>query len=78
MPFYYSTAVRVFRGTTRITSACTTFSLEEARATGLEHLVAAKATLQFPWIQPLPLAAIRQVIERGLKTRQAGRARAKS
>jgi uncharacterized protein YdhG (YjbR/CyaY superfamily) len=46
------------------------FSLEEARAAGLEHLMAAKATLQLPLDQPLPLAAIRRVIEQRVKTRQ--------
>lgn len=47
------------------------FSLEEARAAGVEHLVAAKATLQLPLDQPLPLAAIRRVIEQRVKTRHA-------
>ena len=47
------------------------FSLEESRAAGLEHLVAARATLQFPRDQPLPLAAIRRLIEQRVKTRQA-------
>lgn len=39
-------------------------SLDEATAVGLEANVAAKATLQFPLDQPLPLAAIRKFIER--------------
>ena len=38
-------------------------SAEEAREVGLEQHVAAKATLQFALGQPLPLAAIRMLIE---------------
>ena len=41
------------------------FTLEEARAVGLDHYVAAKATLQFPLDRPLTLAAIRNLIEQG-------------
>jgi uncharacterized protein YdhG (YjbR/CyaY superfamily) len=47
-------------------------SLEEARSVGLERLVAAKATLQLPLDQPLPLAAIKRLIEQRVKSRQAG------
>ena len=47
------------------------FSLEEARAAGLEQYVAARATLQFPLDQPLPLAAIRNLIEQRVKTKSA-------
>lgn len=47
------------------------FTLEEARAVGLDHYVAAKATLQFPLDRPLPLAAIRNLIEQRVKTKRA-------
>ena len=47
------------------------FSVQEARAVGLEQYVAAKATLQFPLDQPLPLAAIRKLIEQRVKTKSA-------
>jgi uncharacterized protein YdhG (YjbR/CyaY superfamily) len=47
------------------------FTLEEARAVGLEQHVAAKATLQFPLDQPLPLAAIHKLIEQRAKTNKA-------
>ncbi len=47
------------------------FSLEEARAVGLEQYVASKATLQFPLDQPLPLAAVRNLIEQRVKTKSA-------
>src|SRR5579863_5172739 len=47
------------------------FSLEEARAVGLERYVAVKATLQFPLDQPLPLAAIGKLIEQRVKTKSA-------
>jgi uncharacterized protein YdhG (YjbR/CyaY superfamily) len=47
------------------------FTLEEARAVGLEQHVAAKATLQFPLDQPLPLAAIHRLIEQRAKTNKA-------
>jgi uncharacterized protein YdhG (YjbR/CyaY superfamily) len=40
------------------------FTLEDARAVGLEQYSAEKATLQFPLDQPLPVAAIRALVER--------------
>jgi uncharacterized protein YdhG (YjbR/CyaY superfamily) len=39
------------------------FTAEDARAVGLEHRMAARATLQFPLDQPLPTSAIRRLIE---------------
>lgn len=45
------------------------FTLDEASAVGLERYVAAKATLQFPLDQSLPLPPIRRLIERRAKTR---------
>lgn len=39
------------------------FSVEDARAVGLEGHIAAKSTLQFPLDQSLPTAAIRRLIE---------------
>jgi len=47
------------------------FTLEEARAVGLEQYIAAKATLQFPLDQPLPLAAIGKLIEQRVKTKSS-------
>jgi uncharacterized protein YdhG (YjbR/CyaY superfamily) len=39
------------------------FSLEDARAAGLEQYTSAKATLQFPFDQPLPTAGIHTLVE---------------
>jgi hypothetical protein len=47
------------------------FSQEDARAVGLEEHMAAKSTLQFPLDQPLPLAAIRKLIEQRVTTSEA-------
>ena len=47
------------------------FSLEDARAVGLELNMSAKATLRFPLDQPLPVAAIRVLIEERVKTNSA-------
>jgi uncharacterized protein YdhG (YjbR/CyaY superfamily) len=47
------------------------FSLEDARAVGLAEHMAAKSTLQFPLDQPLPLAAIRKLIEQRVTTNEA-------
>jgi len=47
------------------------FTLDEASAFGLEQHIVAKATLQFPLDQPLPLAAIRKLIEQRVKTKGA-------
>jgi uncharacterized protein YdhG (YjbR/CyaY superfamily) len=47
------------------------FSLEDARAFGLEQHMSAKATLQFPLDQPLPVAAIHNLILVRVRTNQA-------
>jgi len=47
------------------------FNAEDARAVGLEQYMTAKSTLRFPLDQPLPLAAIRNLIERRVKTTDA-------
>jgi uncharacterized protein YdhG (YjbR/CyaY superfamily) len=47
------------------------FTPEEARAVGLERYVAAKATLQLPLDQPLPVAAIRKLIEQRVKSKSS-------
>ena len=47
------------------------FNLEDARAVGLEQYMTAKSTLRFPLDQSLPLAAIRKLIERRVKTNDA-------
>jgi uncharacterized protein YdhG (YjbR/CyaY superfamily) len=47
------------------------FNADEARAVGLERYVAAKATLQFPLNQPLPLAAIDALIRQRVKRTEA-------
>lgn len=39
------------------------FTVEDARAVGLEGHIGAKSTLQFPLHQPLPTAAIRRLIQ---------------
>jgi len=44
------------------------FSLEDARAVGLEQHMSAKATLQFPLDQPLPLGAIRRLIQKRVRS----------
>jgi uncharacterized protein YdhG (YjbR/CyaY superfamily) len=49
------------------------FNLEDARAVGLEQHVSAKSTLQFPFDQPLPLAAIRNLIQQRARTIEAKR-----
>ena len=49
------------------------FNLEDARAVGLERHMSAKSTLQFPLDQPLPLAAIRSLIEQRVRTAAAER-----
>ncbi len=54
------------------------FTLDEARAAGLEERVAAKATLQFPLDQPLPRAAIRRLVEQRAKTNMAKPGKTKS
>jgi uncharacterized protein YdhG (YjbR/CyaY superfamily) len=47
------------------------FSVEDARAVGLEQHMSAKATLQFPLNQPLPVGAIRNLIQERVRTNQA-------
>ena len=47
------------------------FSTDDARAVGLEQYMTAKSTLRFPLDQSLPLAAIRKLIERRVKTTDA-------
>ena len=47
------------------------FSLEDARAAGLEHYTSAKATLQFPFDQPLPTAGIHKLVENRVKSVKA-------
>jgi uncharacterized protein YdhG (YjbR/CyaY superfamily) len=47
------------------------FSPEEARAVGLEQHMSAKSTLQFSLDQPLPLAAIRNLVEHRVQTNNA-------
>jgi uncharacterized protein YdhG (YjbR/CyaY superfamily) len=47
------------------------FNLEDARAVGLEQYMTAKSTLRFPLDHSLPLAAIRKLIERRVKTNDA-------
>jgi uncharacterized protein YdhG (YjbR/CyaY superfamily) len=47
------------------------FSVDEARAAGLEQYAAAKGTLQFPLDQPLPLTAIRVLIEHRVARNEA-------
>ena len=47
------------------------FSSEDARNAGLEQYMAAKATIQFPLDQPLPLGAIRRLIEQRVQASNA-------
>jgi uncharacterized protein YdhG (YjbR/CyaY superfamily) len=47
------------------------FSLEDARAVGLAQHMSAKATLRFPLGQPLPLPAIRKLIEQRVRTNES-------
>jgi uncharacterized protein YdhG (YjbR/CyaY superfamily) len=54
------------------------FTSEEASAVRLDRHVAAKATLQFPLDQTLPLAAIRRLIEQRAKTNMGKAAKTKS
>jgi uncharacterized protein YdhG (YjbR/CyaY superfamily) len=72
MPYYHLHGVRLtyFQAHTRHIGLYA-FTVEDARAVGLEQHVAAKATLQFPLDQPLPTPAIRRLIERRLKATSA-------
>lgn len=47
------------------------FSLEDARAVGLEQHMSSKSTLQLRLDQPLPIAAIRTLIQQRVKTTEA-------
>jgi uncharacterized protein YdhG (YjbR/CyaY superfamily) len=47
------------------------FTLEDARAVGLAKHMSAKSTLQFPLDQPLPLTAIRRLIQQRVRTNEA-------
>jgi uncharacterized protein YdhG (YjbR/CyaY superfamily) len=47
------------------------FNVEDARAAGLEQHMSAKATLQFPLDQPLPVAAIHNLVHERARTNQA-------
>lgn len=49
------------------------FNMEDARAVGLEQHISAKATLRFPLDRPLPVAAIRKLIEERVRTNQTNR-----
>jgi uncharacterized protein YdhG (YjbR/CyaY superfamily) len=64
MPYYHLSGVRItyFQAHTRHIGLYA-FSVEDARAVGLEDHMAAKSTLQFPLDQPLPTSAIRRLIE---------------
>jgi uncharacterized protein YdhG (YjbR/CyaY superfamily) len=64
MPYYHLRGVRLtyFQAHTRHIGLYA-FTVEDARAVGLEQHMAAKATLQFPLDQPLPTSAIRRLIE---------------
>jgi uncharacterized protein YdhG (YjbR/CyaY superfamily) len=72
MPYYHLHGVRLtyFQAHTRHIGLYA-FTVEDARAVGLEEHVAAKATLQFPLVRPLPTSAIRRLIERRLKATAA-------
>lgn len=47
------------------------FNSEDARAVGLEKHMSAKATLRFPLDRPLPVAAIRKLIQERVRANQA-------
>jgi uncharacterized protein YdhG (YjbR/CyaY superfamily) len=68
MPYYQFDGVRLtyFQAHTRHIGLYA-FTVEDARAVGLEQHMAAKATLQFALDRPLPTSAIRRLIERRLK-----------
>jgi len=72
MPYYHLHGVRLtyFQAHSRPIGLYA-FTVEDARAVGLEQHMAAKATLQFPLDQPLPTAAIRRLIEQRVKATAA-------
>jgi uncharacterized protein YdhG (YjbR/CyaY superfamily) len=78
MPYYHLHGVRLtyFQAHTRHIGLYA-FSVEDARAVGLEQRMAAKSTLQFPLDQPLPTSAIRRLIKQRVKA-TASKAGAKS
>jgi uncharacterized protein YdhG (YjbR/CyaY superfamily) len=47
------------------------FTLDDARAVGLEQHMSAKSTLHFPLDQPLPRTAIRRLIQERVRTNEA-------
>ena len=63
MPFYYLGGRLVYFKAHARHIGVYPCSADEARAVGLEQYLAAKATLQFPLDQPLPLGAIRMLIQ---------------
>jgi len=68
MPYYHLHGVRLtyFQAHTRHLGLYA-FTVDDARAVGLEQHMAAKATLQFRLDQPLPTSAIRRLIEQRVK-----------
>jgi uncharacterized protein YdhG (YjbR/CyaY superfamily) len=68
MPYYHLHGGRLtyFQAHTRHIGLYA-FTVEDARAVGLEQHMAAKSTLQFPLDQPLPTSAIRRLIEQRVK-----------
>jgi uncharacterized protein YdhG (YjbR/CyaY superfamily) len=64
MPYYHLQGVRLtyFQAHTRHIGLYA-FTVEDARAVGLEQHMAAKSTLHFPLDQTLPTSAIRRLIE---------------
>jgi uncharacterized protein YdhG (YjbR/CyaY superfamily) len=64
MPYYHLHGLRLtyFQAHTRHIGLYA-FTVDDARAVGLEQHMAAKATLQFRLDQPLPTSAIRRLIE---------------
>jgi uncharacterized protein YdhG (YjbR/CyaY superfamily) len=72
MPYYQLHGVRLtyFQAHTRHVGLYA-FTVEDARAVGLEQHIAAKSTLQFPLDQPLPTPAIRRLIEVRVKATAA-------
>jgi uncharacterized protein YdhG (YjbR/CyaY superfamily) len=69
MPSYHVRGVRLtyFQAHTRHIGLYA-FTIEDARAVGLEQHMAAKATLRFTLDQPLPTSAIKRLIEKRVNT----------
>jgi uncharacterized protein YdhG (YjbR/CyaY superfamily) len=72
MPYYHLRGVRLtyFQAHTRHI-ALYAFTVEDARAVGLEQHMAAKSTRHFRLDQPLPTSAIRRLIEQRVKATAA-------